>query len=68
MIDDLMPNAKLSSEPEIVAIGKTTFDAVVSLVEKGYTRAEIMEAIYSQAHVSAISSILKLRVNRRRED
>lgn len=67
MIDDLMPNAKLSSEPEIVAIGKATFDAVVSLIEKGYSRAEVMEAIYSQAHVSAISSILKLRVNRRKE-
>jgi len=60
--NDLMPNGKLYNEPEMEAVRKAAFDAVVGLVGKGYSRAEVMEAIMSDAHTSAVTSVLKLRV------
>lgn len=60
--DDLLPNGELIREPEILAVGKAAFEAVISLLEKGYNRAEIMESIFTEAHSSAIHSLLKARV------
>lgn len=59
--NDLMPNGKLYSEPEMAAVRQAAYAAVVSLIGKGYSRAEVMEAIMSDAHTSAVTSILKLR-------
>ena len=59
--NDLMQNGKLLNEPELAAVRQAAFDAVVNLIGKGYSRAEIMEAIMSDAHTSAVTSILKLR-------
>lgn len=58
---DLMQNVHLLNEPELEAVRKAAFDAVVGLIGKGYSRAEVMEAIMSDTHVSSVTSILKLR-------
>lgn len=60
--DDLMVDGKLYNEPEMEAVRGAAFDAVKGLLGKGYSRAEVMEAIMSDAHTSAVTSLLKLRV------
>lgn len=59
---DLMMNGKLLQEPELEVVRKAAFDAVKGLVGKGYSRAEVMEAILSDTHTATVTSILKLRV------
>lgn len=61
--NDLMPNGKLHNEPEMATVREAAFKAVVGLIGKGYSRAEVMEAIMSDTHTSAVTSILKLRVD-----
>lgn len=58
---DLMQNVHLLNEPELEVVRKAAFDAVVGLIGKGYSRAEVMEAIMSDAHTASLTSILKLR-------
>lgn len=60
--DDLMPNGRLNNEPEMEAVRNAAFNAVVGLIGKGYPRSEVMEAIMGESHTSAITSILRLRV------
>lgn len=60
--EDLMVNGKLYSEPEMEKVRETAFNAIKGLLGKGYSRAEVMEAITSDAHHSALTSILKLRI------
>lgn len=58
---DLMVNNDLYREPEMAAVRQAAFDAVLGLIGKGYPRSEVMEAIMSDAHTSAVTSIIKLR-------
>lgn len=59
--EDLMVNGKLYNEPEMEVLRGAAFNAVKGLIGKGYSRAEVMEAIMSDSHHSSLTSILKLR-------
>ncbi|WNL63501.1 hypothetical protein [Citrobacter phage Tr1] len=59
--EDLMPNAKVLSEPEMEAVRGAVFNAVAPLLMKGYSRSEIIEAIHSDTHLSALTALMKLR-------
>lgn len=65
--ENLLPNSELYREPEMAHLRQAAFDAVVGLIGKGYARSEVMEAIMSDAHTSAVTSILKLRVDFNKE-
>lgn len=61
-IDDLLPNKDILKEPESLSVKKSVADAVVGLIDKGYSRSEVMEVIFTDCHSSALEAILRLRI------